>query len=381
MSRPVTFAFQSIPGETALDPGTLGGALPRKAGVFRIFDLRDNLILLDKTHNLAERIERFYVDERESRALDLRKITGRIEYCRTDSPFETLYLLHAERRVWFPNTYHRMRTFPRAYLLKINLRQRFPRIYATRQVKHGVRYFGPFPSRAQLDRMKTTLERTFKLRPCEYNIRGHEPYPDCLYYQMRTCSRPCAGDIGREDYLADVHAAIAFLEGRDDAIRTRLVETMKRLADQTRFEEAENVRRQLDRVERGRRDHPHAYVDLWRFDFLVVMRSDSARRRKVAFVRQGLVVAIEEHEVAGLGTSLDASLNALDPESDAGDSSPNRYDDFCLVSHFIARPVRTVDIVPIDGDVVETVVGNVERDRKVGARRRPGSRVEDDAPR
>jgi excinuclease UvrABC nuclease subunit len=158
------------------------------------------------------------------RDLDLREITKRIEFRPTDSAFETLYLLYTQRRVQFPKTYRKMRTFRNFTLMKINRKQRFPRIYATRQVKAGVDYFGPFISRGQFTRLKTTLERTFKLRPCLYNIRGNDPHPDCLYFQMHTCSRPCNNDmIGayRRRVRCDrVH------EGKDEQIEAGLANDM-----------------------------------------------------------------------------------------------------------------------------------------------------------
>src|ERR1041384_5145581 len=198
--------------------------LPKHSGAYKIFDVRGKLIVLDKTSNLQERLDRYYGERSERvRDLDLREITGRIEYIRTDSTFETLYVLYRERKNYFPKTYRKMRTFRLFTLMKINRKQRFPRLYASRQIKAGVDYFGPFRSRGQFTKLKTTLERTFKLRPCLYNIRGNDPHPDCLYFQMHTCSRPCNSDIDRRGYLEDGHAAIAFTEGRDEDIEQNLV--------------------------------------------------------------------------------------------------------------------------------------------------------------
>src|SRR5215467_2484894 len=206
-------------------------AFPKRAGVYKIFDTRGKLIVLDKTSNLHERMERFFGERSELlRDLDLREITSRVEFRPTDSPFETLYLLYRERRLLFPKTYRKMRTFRNLTLMKINRKQRFPRIYASRQVKAGVDYFGPFVTRGQFARLKTTLERTFKLRPCLYNIRGNDPHPDCLYFQMHTCSRPCNNDIDRRGYLEDVQAGIAFIEGRDEELEQSLTHKMNTLA-------------------------------------------------------------------------------------------------------------------------------------------------------
>src|SRR5688572_18696839 len=135
-------------------------AVPKRSGVYKIFDIRGKLIVLDKTSNLHQRLERYYGERSEMvRDLDLREITGRIEFIRTDSTFETLYVLYRQRRQFFPKTYRKMRTFRLFTLMKINRKQRFPRVYASRQIKAGVDYFGPFISRGQFGRLKTSLER------------------------------------------------------------------------------------------------------------------------------------------------------------------------------------------------------------------------------
>ena len=48
--------------------------IPRHSGVYKVFDIRGKLIVLDKTHNLFERLERFYGERSEMvRDLDLRE--------------------------------------------------------------------------------------------------------------------------------------------------------------------------------------------------------------------------------------------------------------------------------------------------------------------
>ncbi len=349
MGKPVEFNFESIDYDvTVRKDDERFQAVPRRSGVFRIFDVHGNLMILEKTHNLSQRIERFYFPgDGDTRTLALGRITGRIEFCRTDSPMETLFLLYGERRRWFPETYRQMKTFPLFHLMKINRRQRFPRIYRTRQIKQGVDYFGPFLSRSQLERLKTSLERAFKIRPCQYNIRGDDPYPDCLYFQMRTCSKPCNNDIDRRRYREDVDRAIAFIQGDDEKIESPLAERMKQLAEETRFEDAERIHRQLDRLHRARKDHRETYFDLWSFNFVAVMDSDSVKRRKIAFIRAGYILGMEEHDVDGLGPALEEAIhNNYHGEMPSPDHD-RQYDEFCLVTSFMMKSVKSVQLVPV----------------------------------
>ena len=323
-------------------------SFPKRSGVYKIFDIHGKLIVLDKTSNLSQRLERYYGPRSEMvRDLDLREITGRIEYIRTDSAFETLYVLYCERKKHFPKTYRKMRTFRLFTLMKINRKQRFPRIYASRQIKRGVDYFGPFVTRGQFSRLKTTLERTFKLRPCLYNIRGNDPHPECLYFQMHTCSRPCNNDIDRRGYLEDVQQAISFIEGRDEELEHSLSQMMNDLAAQTQFEQAELIRRRLDKICRARKDFKDTFYSVWSFNFLVLLPSDSASRCKIAFVRQGRILGFEQYAVESLIESLDLDVRRFFETPIERDSTDARYDEFCLVSNFIVHPLQSIDVMPI----------------------------------
>lgn len=337
------FRFEAVGYDKSLP------SLPRHSGVYKIFDIQGKLIVLDKTSNLFERFERYYGERSERvRDLDLREITSRIEYIRTDSPFETLYVLYRERKRQFPKTYRRMRTFRLFTLMKINRKQRFPRIYASRQVKAGVDYFGPFISRSQFTRLKTTLERTFKLRPCLYNIRGNDPHPDCLYFQMHTCSRPCNNDIDRRRYLEDVQEAIRFIEGRDTEIENALVGKINSLAAETRFEDAELVHRRLDKIHRARQDYKDTFFSVWNFNYVAVLGTDSVSRCKIAFIREGRVVGFEQYEVASLKEAFEGDLHRLFsmPLENTADTV---YDEFCLVANFIVDPLQSVELLPVTG--------------------------------
>ena len=320
-------------------------AIPKGSAVYKIFDTRGRLIVLDKTSTLQQRLERYFGERVERvKDLDLRQITSRIEYFRTWSPFETAYVLYVQRREFFPKTYRKMRTFRLFTLMKVNRRQRFPRIYASRQIKTGVEYFGPFSTRGQFTRLKTALERTFKLRPCLYNIRGNDPRPDCLYFQMHTCSRPCNNDIDRQGYLADVDAAIAFIQGREETTERELVARMEVLAGEEKFEEAEELRRQLEKIQKARKEVKDKFPNIWTFDYLVLLPSDSTARTRVAVVRGGHIVAFGDHETATLAESVIRCL----AEPAAATSQEWLYDEFCLVANYLVHPLKSVELIKLE---------------------------------
>jgi|GEM_PF-2035588 len=354
------FVFQTVPFDESTFLETALPAIPRGTAVYKIFDTHGQLIVLDKTSNLAQRLLRYFGPHSERvKDLDLRPITSRIEYVRTFSPFETTYSLYLERRRHFPRTYRRMKTFRYFTLMKINRRQRFPRIYASRQIKSGVDYFGPFVTRGQFARMKTALERTFKLRPCPFNIRGNDPHPDCIYFQMHTCSRPCNNDIDRSLYLADVNRAIAFVQGHDDGVEQPWVGQMTGLAAEMKFEEAEEIRKKVERLRRGRLEIKDSFPSVAAFNYVVVLPSETVSRRKIALVRAGEIAAFRDHEAATVRETLSVELAQV---FDAELSSPDRerqYDEFCLVCTFMVKSLQSVQLIPYDG--IERTISTIEK--------------------
>jgi len=341
--------------------------IPKTSGVYRIFDTHGELIVLDRSSHLYHRLERFFGPHSERvKDLDLTSITSRIDFIRTTSPFETAYILYRERRRAFPKTYRKMKTFRLYTLMKINRRQRFPRIYAAREIKPGVDYFGPFVSRGQFTRLKTTLERTFRLRPCLYNIRGGDPHPDCLYFQMHTCSRPCNDDIDRAGYLADVDAARAFIEGRDEEIEQPLIRQITELAEATQFEAAETLRRKLDKVRRARQEMKETFRSVWKFDYLALLPAASVSRCKIAFIRAGAIAGFEEYEVEKLPELLPPDLDRIYSGAFPEIHREWQYDEFCMVCNFILDPLQSVDLMEIshERDFAASVQKRVQEKKK-----------------
>src|SRR5262245_50696190 len=345
----LNFEFTSVPYSNATFLASDLPALPKGSAAYKIFDTHGRLIVLDKTSNLSQRLERYFGERSERvKDLDLREITSRIEFRRTWSPFETTYVLYVQRRQLFPKTYRKMRTFRLFTLMKVNRKQRFPRIYASKQIKGGVDYFGPFVTRGQFSRLKTMLERTFKLRPCLYNIRGNDPHPDCLYFQMHTCSRPCNNDIDRTGYLADVDSAIAFIEGREGDLEASLLEKINTLASEEKFEEAELVRRQLEKIQRARKEVKDKFSSVWSFDCLALLPSDSTTRTRVAFVRAGSIVGFKEFETVSLAETLPGEVAQSLAEPATHLNHNWQYDEFCLVTNYVVHPLKSVEIVRLE---------------------------------
>src|SRR3546814_15786653 len=91
-------------------------------------------------------------------------------------------------------------------------------------------YYGPVASAGSVNRTLNALQKTFLLRSCTDSFFANRSRP-CLLYQIRRCSAPCVGRIGKEDYAELVGDAQDFLEGRPTAVPKRLGDAMTQAAD------------------------------------------------------------------------------------------------------------------------------------------------------
>src|SRR5262249_5180366 len=159
-------------------------------------------------------------------------------------------------------------------------------------------------------------------------------HPDCLYFQMHTCSRPCNNDIDRRGYLIDVAEAEDFIQGRDQQIEDALTARMNTLADDMNFEEAEVVRRRLERIRKARSELKASFRSVSSFDAIVLLPSDSVTRCKIAYVKQGAIAGFEEYAVDSLVESLPSDIERFLNKPLEIESREWQYDEFCLVANF-----------------------------------------------
>ncbi len=102
-------------------------------------------------------------------------------------------------------------------------------------------YFGPFASAGAVNRTLVALQKAFLLRSCSDSVFANRTRP-CLLFQIKRCSAPCVGRIGREEYAGLIEQGQLFLSGRSDDIQQRLAVEMETAAEALDFEAAALIR-------------------------------------------------------------------------------------------------------------------------------------------
>jgi hypothetical protein len=89
---------------------------------------------LARTADLRRAAERLLgVPEGTSKQLNLREVTARIRYRVTGSKFEQNLAFYQNARLYFPSRYRALMRLRPPAMLKVNLRNAYPRCYVTRR--------------------------------------------------------------------------------------------------------------------------------------------------------------------------------------------------------------------------------------------------------
>jgi excinuclease ABC subunit C len=197
---------------------------------------------VSKTANLRKRLQRLLAPpESQSKRLNLRERTAKIEYSLTGSDFESVLLLYQALRQEFPDTYQKRLRLRPATVIRLNLENEYPRAYITTRIgKLGGRslYYGPFRSRAVADKFLNDSLDLFKMRRCTFDLNPDPSFPGCVYSEMKMCLAPCFKGCTDEAYAAEVARVQEYFDSGGQSLLRELEAERERLSAELDFEAA-----------------------------------------------------------------------------------------------------------------------------------------------
>ncbi len=246
---------------------------------------------LARTADLRRAAERLLrPPEGPSKRLNLRDVAARIRYRVTGSKFEQALALYQHARAFFPRRYRDwMRLRPPA-LLKVNLRNEYPRCYVTRQIRsdHGF-YFGPFPSRRVAQAFAEGFLDLFKIRRCQIKIRRDPSFPGCIYSEMKMCLAPCFAGCTKEEYDAEAGLVLETLETAGAALEEKFEREREAASEALDFERASALHKRLEKVSAALRGLPELARRIDDLGAIVLQRAAQEKTIAVFPICRGLL--------------------------------------------------------------------------------------------
>ena len=275
--------------------------LPRSPGVYIMHDKNDEIIYVGKAISLRNRVRQYFQSSKDKSAKIQQMISkiDRFEYIVTDSELEALVLennLIKENRPRYNTMLRDDKTYP---YIKITIKEDFPRIFMTREIKKDkAKYFGPFSSSLAVKDTLDLIYKIFKIRTCNRVLpRDIGLQRPCLDYYIHQCDAPCYGYISKEDYQKNVEGAIRFLNGKHDEIIENLREKMNTASLNYEYEEALKYRDLINSILHITQKQKITSESMQDRDIVALAKSENDAVIQIFFIREGKIVGREHHYI------------------------------------------------------------------------------------
>ena len=228
--------------------------LPETPGCYQYLDDSGTIIYVGKAKNLKRRVSSYFNKEQQTRKTRLLVTHIRdIRYVVVKTEADALLLENNLIKRYKPH-YNVLLKDDKTYPSIAITTEYLPRIFKTRQRgKRGAIYFGPYSHVPTLYALLDLCRELYQPRPCRTPMtrEGVEngKYDVCLDYHIHRCKAPCVGKQSHDDYMRCIEACKEILKGNTADVARKMREEMIALANELRFEEAQEIKRRYDLIE------------------------------------------------------------------------------------------------------------------------------------
>jgi excinuclease ABC subunit C len=229
--------------------------LPETPGVYTYYDAEGTVIYVGKAKNLKRRVSSYFNRTHDVLRTNLLvRAIADMTYIVVPTEQDALNLENSMIKEFKPR-YNVLLKDDKSYPWICVTGEMFPRVFLTHQhLKDGSKYFGPYTNTAAARAVLELIRELYPLRTCRTAItpetlaRGKGRL--CLEYHMKRCGGCCVGRVAQADYARYMENVRLILRGDTAELLNYLRDEMMRLAEQLRFEEAEELKAKYQLVER-----------------------------------------------------------------------------------------------------------------------------------
>lgn len=231
--------------------------LPETPGCYQYLDDSGTIIYVGKAKNLKRRVSSYFNKEQQTRKTRLLVAHIRdIRYIVVKTEEDALLLENNLIKRYKPH-YNVLLKDDKTYPSIAISTEYLPRIFKTRQRgKRGATYFGPYSHVPTMYALLDLCRELYQPRPCHKAMtkEGVEngKYEVCLDYHIHRCKAPCVAKQSHEDYMRCIEACKEILRGNTAEVARKMRDEMVSLAEEMRFEEAQQIKQRYDLIENYR---------------------------------------------------------------------------------------------------------------------------------
>lgn len=227
---------------------------PHSPGVYRYYNSEGIVIYVGKAKDLHKRVAQYFVspDRLNAKTRILVSKIADAQYSVVDSEADALLLENNLIKQYKPK-YNILLKDSKTYPWICVTSDEFPKIYLTRRIVKGNRYFGPYSSVIHARNLLEFISENYKIRSCNNKITSdgvlRGKFRPCLDFHIRRCAGCCIGKISVKEYNAEIEEIVSLLKGGASEVIQHYRRLMTQSADNLEFEQAQVYKQKVDSLQ------------------------------------------------------------------------------------------------------------------------------------
>ncbi|AGH80694.1 excinuclease ABC subunit C [Psychromonas sp. CNPT3] len=272
------------------DANAFLNTLTSAPGVYRMFDVREEVIYVGKAKNLKKRLNSYFsLTQKHPKTLALVSHIAHIEVTVTHTETEALILEHNFIKQYKPK-YNILLRDDKSYPYLFLSAHKHPQLSLVRrknQKRKGT-YFGPYPSGSAVRSSLNLMNKLFPIRQCSDSYYANRSRA-CLQFQLKRCLAPCVKGFSEQEYSHQVALASEFLQGKSQQVIETLIVEMQSASTQLAFEKAAIRRDQIQSLKKVQ-EQQWVSGDIEQVDVLGLSYEQGVASFHLLFIRQGRIL-------------------------------------------------------------------------------------------
>lgn len=290
-------------------------ALPLNPGVYIMKNKDKKIIYIGKAKALKNRVSSYFGSHSNHSLKVIRMVENAddFDYILCDTEFEALVLECSLIKQHQPK-YNILLKDDKGYnYIKIT-KEEFPKISECKQMDdENARYIGPFISTFSVKNAVEETLKIFKLPRCNKKFpRDYNKSRPCLNGFMGLCSAPCNGKITKEEYLANVEDAVAFLKGGSQKALVEMQQKMQEYSDNLEFEKAAKMRDRIKAIKNLEERQKVVSINVPQEDVFALVDSGKKACFEVIRFRNGKLTDSEHWIIDSVDDMANARLELIE---------------------------------------------------------------------
>ena len=227
---------------------------PHSPGVYRYYNSEGIVIYVGKAKDLHKRVAQYFVspDRLNAKTRILVSKIADAQYSVVDSEADALLLENNLIKQYKPK-YNILLKDSKTYPWICVTSDEFPKIYLTRRIVKGNRYFGPYSSVIHARNLLEFISENYKIRSCNNKITSdgvlRGKFRPCLDFHISRCAGCCIGKISVKEYNAEIEEIVSLLKGGANEVIQHYRRLMTQAADNLEFEQAQVYKQKVDSLQ------------------------------------------------------------------------------------------------------------------------------------